>query len=432
MKMIIQIPYKPRPMWAGKNGIHANLNKHRFSVLVAHRRFGKTFGIVNQLIKRAVSFNGIDGRFGYVAPFRNQAKSIAWNYLKRYTAVVPDVRYNEGELTVYLKNDTHIRLFGADNADALRGLYFDGLVIDEVADIKPDVWGEILRPTLADRNGWCIFIGTPKGQNLFFELYEHALNDDKWYAEIFRADETKVLPDSELAALREEMSENQFRQEMLCDFTAAVDNALIGLDDVLTAEKRSYKEDDIKHAPIVMGLDVARFGDDESVLTRRQGLVCFEQKVYSKKDNMTLAALAASEIEKYKPDAFFVDAGRGEGVIDRLRQLGFDVIEVNFGGKAIDKRFYNKRAEMWGLCSEWIKRGQLPSCPRLRQELTLPTYSFDATNRLQLESKDKMKERVGFSPDRADSLVLTFAMPVVKKLLYGTSSNMCRTEYNPF
>jgi len=428
--MVIEIPYKPRPLWAGENGIHSNLNKHRFSVLVAHRRFGKTFGIVNQLIKRALLFKGIDGRFGYVAPFRNQAKSIAWNYLKRYTSVVPDIRYNEGELTVFLPNGAQIRLFGADNADALRGLYFDGLVVDEVADIKPEVWGEILRPTLADREGWCIFIGTPKGQNLFFELYEHALADDKWFAGMYRADETNVLPQSELDALKAEMSDNQYRQEMLCDFTAAVDNALISLDSVIEAERRSYKQDDIGHAPIVMGLDVARFGDDESVLTRRQGLVCFEQHVYKKKDNMTLAAIVASELERYKPDAFFVDAGRGEGVIDRLRQLGFIVIEVNFGGKAIDKRFYNKRSEMWGLCAEWVKTGQLPTCNRLRQELTLPTYSFDATNRMRLEPKEKMKERVGFSPDRADSLALTFAMPVIKHSQY--ISNKCNTNYDPF
>lgn len=431
--MIVKIPYKPRPLWAGTKGIHQALDKHRFSVLVAHRRFGKTFGIVNQLIKRALVFKDVDGRFGYVAPFRNQAKSIAWNYLKRYTSVVPGVVYNEGELAVHLPNQAQIRLFGADNADALRGLYFDGLVIDEVADIKPEVWGEVLRPTLADREGWCIFIGTPKGQNLFFELYEHALVNDRWYAGIFRADETGVLPASELTALREEMSDNQYRQELLCDFSATVDNALMVLDDVLAAEKRCYKQADINHAPIVMGLDVARFGGDESVLTRRQGLVCFEQKIFKKKDNMTLAALVASELEKYKPDAFFVDAGRGEGVIDRLRQLGFAVIEVNFGGKAIDKKYYNKRSEMWGLCAQWLKTGQLPSCPRLRQELTLPTYSFDATNRLRLEGKDKMKERVGFSPDRADSLVLTFAMPVVKQALYGGSDvNMCKTQYEPF
>lgn len=285
--MIIEIPYKPRSLWAGKDGIHNLLDKHRFSVLVAHRRFGKTFGIVNQIIKRALLFERGDGRFGYVAPFRNQAKAIAWDYLKRYTAVVPNVRYNEGDLSVDMPNGSRIRLFGADNADALRGLYFDGLVVDEMADIKPEVWGEILRPALADRKGWCIFIGTPKGQNVFFELYEKALATSSWYAGLFRADETRVLPEEELKALQDEMSENQFRQELLCDFTAAVDDALISLDDVINAGRRSFKEDDISHAPVVMGLDVARFGDDDSVLTRRQGLVCFEQKVYSKKDNMT-------------------------------------------------------------------------------------------------------------------------------------------------
>ena len=106
------------------------------------------------------------------------AKAIAWSYLKHYTSPIPYCKINEGELSIILPNRATIRIFGADNPDALRGLYFDGVVMDEVAQMKPEVWGEIIRPALADRKGWAVFIGTPKGINLFSQMYDLALARD--------------------------------------------------------------------------------------------------------------------------------------------------------------------------------------------------------------------------------------------------------------
>jgi len=103
---------------------------------------------VNELVKAALTFKGNDGRFAYVAPFYSQAKAVAWDYLKRYSAPVPGININESELRVTYPNGCSIRLFGADNADALRGLYFDGLICDEYGDWKPSVWGYIIRPGL--------------------------------------------------------------------------------------------------------------------------------------------------------------------------------------------------------------------------------------------------------------------------------------------
>ena len=160
---LITVPYKPRDV---QREIHDLIEKHRFSVIVAHRRLGKTVCMINHLIKAAVMDKSGTGRYGYVAPFRSQAKSIAWDYLKYFTGVIPLTVFNESELTIDFYNGARIRIFGADNPDAMRGLYFDGVVLDEVADMKPGVWGEIIRPALSDRNGWACFIGTPKGINL--------------------------------------------------------------------------------------------------------------------------------------------------------------------------------------------------------------------------------------------------------------------------
>jgi len=195
---------------------------------VAHRRAGKTVACVNELIKAALTFRGNDGRFGYVAPFYRQAKSVAWDYLKRFSSVIPDIQINESELRIDYPNGSRIQLFGADNADALRGLFFDGIVADEYGDWKPSVWGYIIRPALADRGGWAIIIGTPKGRNQFFEIREHAAVSADWLCLTIKASESGLLPESELDSLRLELTDDAWRQEMECDFDAALPGAIYG------------------------------------------------------------------------------------------------------------------------------------------------------------------------------------------------------------
>ena len=203
----IKIPYTPR---YPQDEIHQQLESHRFSVLVAHRRLGKTVLAVNHLIKRAICDGKKRGFYAYIAPFRVQAKQIAWNYLKHYTSVIPMIKVNEGELSITMPNGAVIRIFGADNPDALRGIYLDGVVLDEVAQMKPEVWGEILRPALSDRHGWAVFIGTPKGVNLFSQMYDRALalqasGSEDWAAMLYSVDQTGVIPPKELEALKSEM-----------------------------------------------------------------------------------------------------------------------------------------------------------------------------------------------------------------------------------
>ena len=159
--------YQPRPLQAK---LHREVK--RFNVLVAHRRFGKTVWAVNELIDQCLRCPKPDPRYAYIAPFFNQAKDIAWEYLKRYTAPIPGATPNESELRVDLPGGRRIRLYGADNADRMRGIYLDGVVLDEPAQMEPRVWSEIIRPALADREGWAVFIGTPMGRNAFHDRYE--------------------------------------------------------------------------------------------------------------------------------------------------------------------------------------------------------------------------------------------------------------------
>lgn len=433
----IIIPYKPR---FPQTVIHPELDKKRFSIIVMHRRAGKTVMLINHTIKQAAKNSLWQPRYAYIAPFLKQAKITTWSYWKHFTAPIPGIRANESELYIELPNLARIYLFGADNPDAIRGPYWDGVILDEYAQIKPEVYNEIIRPALADRKGWAVFSGTPKGQNQFLDIFETAQRqvaggDALWYWCLFRADETGALDEEELRIMRETMPDSTYRQEMLCDFTASADNILIPIDLVTDAAARKLHPEAVSGAPKILGVDPARFGDDRSVVIRRQGLQAFTPIIRRGIDLMSLVGLVATEIRDWQPDAVFVDGGGlGAGVVDRLRQLGYDVMDVNFGGKATKPAQYeNKRAEIWDSMREWLEQGgAIPNIPELKTDLVTPTYGYDKANRMKLESKDEIKKRGGHSPDIADALALTWAFPVAMHAAYGMHNRRNTVANNDF
>jgi hypothetical protein len=219
----IIIPYKPRPQ---QIILHDALDNNRFVVGVMHRRFGKTVAAINQLIKKAIECELDDPRFCYVAPTYTQAKRIAFDYLVKFTRPL-GASVNISELRVDFWG-RRISLHGADNPDSLRGTYYDGCVLDEVGDMNPKVWNEVLRPSLSDRLGWCLFIGTPKGRNHFADFRDRAEETDGWKLLEFKASETGIIPESELNAARAEMGEDKYQQEFECNFNSAVEGAYYG------------------------------------------------------------------------------------------------------------------------------------------------------------------------------------------------------------
>lgn len=200
----------------------------RFNVLVNHRRFGKTVFCINTLIRSALLNEKDNPRYAYIAPLFRQAKQVAWDYLKEYTKAIPGTRYYENELRVDLPNGARIQLFGADNPDALRGIYLDGVVLDEFAQMKPGLWGSVIRPLLTDRLGFAIFIGTPQGHNEFYDLYQYALSDPAWFACMYKASQTGIIPEEELEQARREMEPEEYDQEFECSFEAAIRGSYYG------------------------------------------------------------------------------------------------------------------------------------------------------------------------------------------------------------
>lgn len=185
---------------------------------------------INELIRAALLCPKPDPRFAYLAPYYTQAKDVAWNYLKKFSAVIPGVETNESELRVDFPNGGRVRLYGADNYDRMRGLYLDGVVLDEPADMDPRAWPEVVRPALSDRQGWATFIGTPKGRNGFFKIWDDAGSDPAWFRAMLRASETGLVAESELEDARKMLTPEQYEQEFECSFDAAILGSYYGKD----------------------------------------------------------------------------------------------------------------------------------------------------------------------------------------------------------
>jgi len=215
--MELKIDYTPRSAF-----IEFHQRNTRFTAMCCHRRAGKTVACIGDLITRAVYTQKPKAKYAYVGPFRQQAKEIAWEYLKSMSEEVRKGAPRESDLRITLLNGSTITIYGADNPDSLRGLYFDGMVIDEYGDCRPSLWGDVLLPTLLDRRGWAVFIGTMRGKNHFFQTLERARETGSWYHKILKASESRLISDEDLAEARAEMSEAQYAQEMECDPNAAV------------------------------------------------------------------------------------------------------------------------------------------------------------------------------------------------------------------
>ena len=217
----VVIPYRPRSVWLAYHQSPA-----RWRVVVAHRRAGKTVAALNGLIRTALTCDKPNPRCAYVAPYLGQAKAVAWDHLKRFTAPIPGASWNEAELRCDLPNGGRIRLFGADNPDALRGLYLDDVDCDEFGDWDPRAWTEVIRPALSDRQGRATFTGTPRGKNSFFELRERAARGEPdWALWELKASQTGLLSTEELADARSSMEPSAYAREYECSFDASVEGA---------------------------------------------------------------------------------------------------------------------------------------------------------------------------------------------------------------
>lgn len=326
---------------------------------------------------------------------------------------------------------------------ALSGLHsqFPFVLLDESGDM----------PVAVGRAAAQIFTGSPTDAAIIQAGNPTSTNGLLYDSCVKSADSWRVItitadPDDEARTPRvskehaQEMIDTYGRDNpwvmatILGKFPATGFNALLGIEEVEAAAKRYYKENEIRNAAMVLGGDVARQGDDQSVIIARRGRQAFAPRSMRIPDTMTVAAEFMREAKNLEADAIFVDetGGYGAGVIDAMRQLGSDVIGVMFSAKANNYRYFNKRSEILYEMAEWIKAGgAIPDDREMKEELCALTYSFQG-DKLRVVEKQMIKQTIGRSPDKADALALTFAAPVFPKQ-NGRSSSIinARREYDP-
>ena len=324
-----------------------------------------------------------------------------------------------------------------ERPEAFAGLHAEHvlMIFDEASAIDDVIWETAEGALTTPGAIWAVFVNPTRNSGRFhgcFHRFRH-----RWLTRQVDSRSARMTNKAQLNQWIADYGEDSdfVRVRVRGVFPRAGSNQLIPSDLVAEAQGKSLREEMYRSAPLVFGLDVARFGDDQSVLTKRQGLYAQEQRKWRGLDLMTLAGIVAQHIDKDQPDAVFVDmGGLGAGVVDRLHQLGYDqVIGVDFGGVPTNSAEHvNKRTEMWCGVLDWLKNGgALPPDQELADDLTGPEYGFTGDKgQIVLEKKSDMKKRGLASPDCGDSLALTFAHPVARRTDMNARSSKAKTEYD--
>lgn len=388
---------------------------------------GKSAGI-GMIIQWAMSTCD-DCRVVVTANTENQLRTKTWPEIGKWARLSRlSAAWHVPAMSLYSVEDGREKSWRADaipwsenNTEAFAGLHNKGkrivLIFDEAAAIADRVW-EVAEGALTDEDTeiiWLVFGNPTRNTGRFrecFGRYRHLWHTRQIDSRTVEGTNRAYL--DELVATYGEDSDivkvrvrGQFPSQSAAQF--------ISSEVVEEAQKRTLPFKD-HGAPLVLGVDIARFGDDSSVIRGRQGR---DGKVippikWSGMDTVFSAGKVAAAIDAYKPEAVFIDGGGvGGGVVDILKGQNYRVIEVNFGAGAKEgSKYKNKRAEMWGDMKDWLQTGAIDADQTLRDDLIGPEYAFDLEGRIILEKKEDMKKRGLASPDDGDALALTFAQPV--------------------
>lgn len=363
----------------------------------------------------------------------NQLKTKTWAELAKWHRLCITEHWFKLTATALFSNDpAHEKTWRIDmvpwsenNTEAFAGMHNLGkrilLIFDEASKICDEIW-EVTQGALTDSDTeiiWCCFGNPTQSTGRFrecFGKYKH-----RWITKQIDSRTVKITNKAEIAKFLTDCGGDEdhdfFRVRVRGVFPSTSANALFGMDELNASSAIEYPLGSQDHAAIILGVDVARQGDDSSAICKRQGKAAWPIRMMKIPDTMLVASQVSQEMDSSRADACFVDesGGYGAGVVDALRQINKDPIGVQFGGKATDQRYFNKRSEMYFELSKWIKAGgKIPDDAELKEELCATTYTFQG-DKFRLCSKDDIKEAIGRSPDKADALILTFAYPVSPK-----------------
>lgn len=385
----------------------------------------KTFGEIKKWLALSVTGYWFDPIQKKIKPHEWLAKS-----MKDYVMMDASKYYAAGIL------------WDAEAPDAFAGEHSQNgmlLIFDEASGIPPQIW-DVSEGFFTDETVhryWFVFSNPRRNSGAFFECF-HKLREF-WNSRMLDARTVEGVDKDvyERIIAKHGPDSDQAKVEVYGQFPTIGERQFISREDVNEARDRELDGYDA-HAALVMGVDPARYGGDSTVIRFRRGRDArsIAPKVMNGADNMRVAEVVAEFIDKYAPDGVFIDSGAGAGIIDRLKQMGYKVFEVQFGGKASDETWFDHRTEMWARMREWLKGGMIDDNDKLRDDLCGPEYDFSGREeRIKLESKDKMKDRGLASPDHADALALTFHCKIAatdSKLRRRTSRKAKGVDYKIF
>jgi hypothetical protein len=288
------------------------------------------------------------------------------------------------------------------------------IIYDEASGIPDPIW-QVSEGAMTDpRAMWFVYGNPTKNTGKFRDCFA---NDTRWVTRQIDSRTAKMTNKQEIAEqLAEYGDDSDFaRVRVKGQFPRAGSLQFIASDIVDRAMVFEAPYESFFQMPIVIGVDVARYGDDKSIICMRQGRKILELKKYRELSTMQLAAEVASCIREFRPIITFVDGvGVGAGVVDRLRMLGHEIIEVNGGQKPFDdETYFNKRAEMWDRMKIWLRTSaDIPNDADLRNSLIGIEYGYNEKEQMRLERKQDMKKRGLESPDEGDAIAMTFAEPL--------------------
>jgi hypothetical protein len=306
-----------------------------------------------------------------------------------------------------------------NNSEAFAGTHEENVLVvfDEASKISDKIWEVTDGIFTTKKNIWLVCGNGTRNVGRFYDCF-HKFKGKPWKTWNIDSRTCKAANSEYLNRLIEQYGgedSDQSRVRVRGLFPRTATRQLISTEAVETAMKKDLDPKAWEYMPKLLGVDIARFGENSSTICARQGRKVLPIEVLPKQDLMKTAHHTAERMKELRPLQTFVDgSGIGAGVVDRLRQLNFSVVDVNGGNSSLNPRFLNKRAEMWWALKEFIEGGEceLPNDTKLKEELTCVEYDFTDKGRIRLDRKSDIVEKYGFSPDRADALAMTFAYPV--------------------
>jgi hypothetical protein len=358
---------------------------------------------------------------------KNQLDSKTWRELAKWNQKALNGHWFEVKATRMELKDSPETWFASaipwteHNSESFAGTHEEHVLIvfDEASAIADVIW-DVVEGAMTTSGARWVALGNPtRNTGRFRECWGRFRH--RWTTMQVDSRNAKMADKAQIAEWIADYGEDSdfVRVRVKGEFPKSSSAQLVSSAYVDDAVK--YKAVGFEKLPLIIGVDVARFGDDQTVICARRGRKVYPLSKFRELDTMQVAGHVAAVIKTMKPALVNIDIGAmGAGVVDRLREQGFEVRGINFGGEPTDKvKYANKRAEMWGEMAAWLKEGgEIPDDYELKQDLIGPEYSYTSSQQLLLEKKEAMKRRGLSSPDCADALALTFAAAVTDTAIY--------------